>query len=69
MKLRDADLQVYEKKLFQISSFMNFAFTSYERITITSSEEAFKVFKQNFFQEIKAKSRVTCNLPVQLRFI
>ena len=69
MKLRDADLQVYQKKLFQVSSFMNFAFTFYERITITSSEEAFKVFKQNFFQEINAKSRVNCNLPVQLRFI
>ena len=40
MKLRDANLQVYEKKI-HISSFMCFAFILYERITITSSERGF----------------------------
>ena len=32
MKLRGANLQVYEKKLFHISTFMNFAFIFQERI-------------------------------------
>ena len=31
---------------------MDFAFIFSERITITSSEEALKVWKHNFFQEI-----------------
>ena len=52
MKLRDANQQVHEKKLFHISFFMYFAFIFWERITITSSEEALKVCEQNFFQEI-----------------
>ena len=33
--------------------------------TITSTEETLNVCEQNFFKEIKTKSRVTCNLPVQ----
>ena len=49
--------------------FLVFVFIFLERITISSSKEALKVCKQNFFQEIWAKSSVTCNLPVQLRFI
>ena len=40
------------KKFFHIYSFMYFAFIFSERITITSSEEAFKVCKQIFFQEM-----------------
>ena len=43
MKLRDANLQVNEKKLFHTSSFMHFAFIFSEYVTITSSEEALKV--------------------------
>ena len=50
MKLRDASLQVYEKELLHISSFMYFAFIFSECITITSSEEALKVYAHNFFQ-------------------
>ena len=70
MKLRDTNQQVYiKKKLFHTSSFMYFAFIFSERITITSSEKAFKVRKHSFFQEIQAKSSFTCNLPDQLRFI
>ena len=34
---------------------------------VTASEEAFKVGEQIFFSENKAKSSVTCNLPVELR--
>ena len=52
MNLQDGNLQVYEKKLLHTSSFMYFAFNFSERITITSSEEAMKVCKHNFFQEI-----------------
>ena len=52
MKLRDAKLKVDEKKLFHTSSFMYFAFIFSERITITSSEKALKVWQHNFFQEI-----------------
>ena len=47
MKLRDANLQVYEKK-FHISSFMYFAFILYERITITSSERGFETVRAKF---------------------
>ena len=65
--MRDATLQI--KKLFRTSSFMYFAFILSEGITITSSEGALKVCKHNFFQEIYDKSIVTCNLPIQWRFI
>ena len=57
------------KKVFHISSLMYFAFIFQEYITITSSEEAFKVCEQHFNQEIQTKTSVTCNLSVQLRFI
>ena len=50
MKLRDASLQVYEKELLHISSFMYFAFIFSECITITSSEKALKVCEHNFYQ-------------------
>ena len=52
MKLLDANLRVYEKKLIHTSSFMYFAFIFSERITIISAKEALKVCKHNFFQEI-----------------
>ena len=68
MKLRDANLQFYEKKPFHASSFMYFAFIFTERIAITSPEEALKVYEHSFFQEIQAESSITCILPVQLRF-
>ena len=45
MKLRDANLQVNEKKLFHTSSFMHFAFIFLEYLTITFHD-------YNFFQEI-----------------
>ena len=44
-------LQVYGKKIFCFIS-MYFAFIFSERITITSSEEALKVYQHNFFQEL-----------------
>ena len=69
MKLGDANLQVYKKSLSHTSPFMYFAFIFSECITITSSEEALKVWLHNFFQEIQAESCVTFNLPVQLRFL
>ena len=47
MKLRDANLN-----LFHTSSFIYFAFIFSECIKTTSSEEALKVCKHNFFQEI-----------------
>ena len=43
MKLRDANLQIFEKKLFDTSYFMYFAIIFSEHIAITSSEEALKV--------------------------
>ena len=52
MKLRDANLQLYEKKLFHASSLLYFAFIFSEYIMITSSEEALKVWEHNFFLEI-----------------
>ena len=63
MKLRDANLQLKEKKLLHTSSFMYFAFIFLEIMKVTSSEEALKVCEQNFFQKIEGKSS---NLPVQL---
>ena len=55
MKLWDADLQVYEKKLFHTYSFMYFAFIFSECILITPSEEALNVCEHNFFQKYKRK--------------
>ena len=52
MKLRDANEQVNEKNLFYTSSFMHFASIFSEYITINSSEEALKVWEQNFFLEM-----------------
>ena len=52
MKLRDANLQLYEKKLFHASSLLYFAFIFSKYIMITSSEEALKVWEHNFFLEI-----------------
>ena len=69
MNLRDANLQLWEKKLFHTSYFMYFVFNFSEYIKNTSSEEALKVREHNFFQEIYTESTVTCYLPVQLRFI
>ena len=51
MKLRDANLQLHKKNIFLTSSFMYSASIFQERITITSSERAFKVCEQNFFQQ------------------
>ena len=48
MKLRDANLQVYEKK-FHISFFVYFAFILQERITITSSERGFETVRAKYF--------------------
>ena len=52
MKLLDANLQVYEKKLFHTYSFMYFAFNFSERSKIISSEEALKAYVPNFFHEM-----------------
>ena len=48
---------------------MYFTFIFSERITITFSGEALKVCEHDFFQEVWAKSSVTCNLPDQIQFI
>ena len=69
MKLRDANLQVYEKKLFHTSFFIYFASIFSECVAITSSKEPFKVYEDILVQEIQAKSSVTWNLPFQLQFI
>ena len=58
-----------QKILFHTFPFMYFAFIFEEHIMINSSNEALKVCEKNSFQEISAKSSVTCNLPVPLRFI
>ena len=50
MKLQDASLQFYEKKLFHTSSFKYFNFIFSKCITITSSEVAVKVCEHNSFQ-------------------
>ena len=69
MKLWDAKAQVYERNSFTYPlSCICFHFVR-KHHDYTSSKEALKVCKQSFFQEIWAKSSVTCNLPVQLRFI
>ena len=52
MKLRDVNLQVYEKKNFHTSSFMYFPFIFSECMTITYSEEALEVSEHSVFQEI-----------------
>ena len=51
MKLRDANLQVYEKKVFRTPSFMYFVFIFWECIKINFSEEASKICERNVFQE------------------
>ena len=61
MKLWDANLQLYGKKLSHTSSFMYFACIFSECIKITSSEEASKVREHNFFLEMYVESSVTCN--------
>ena len=68
MKLRDANLQVHERKL-HMSSFMYFAFILYERITITSSERGFEIVRAKFLSVNISKKSLTCNLPVHLQFI
>ena len=50
MKLRDANLHVYEKKA--PFSFMYFAFIFTEDIKITTSEETLKVWEHNLFLEM-----------------
>ena len=52
MKLPDANLRLYEKKLLHTSPFMYFAFIFSECIKITFSDEALKVCEHNLFQEI-----------------
>ena len=67
MKLLEANLQVYEKKLIHTSSFMYFAFIFSERITITSSEEALKVCEHNFFRKQKVLLLwFTCSITIHL---
>ena len=71
MKLRDPKLQVNEQSPFTYPpSFIYFALRFSEYITITSSEEALKISQLMLaIKGNKVKSSVTCNLPVQLRFI
>ena len=52
MKLRDANLQVYEKSSLTYPPSCILPLFFYERITIPSSEMAFKVCEQNIFLEI-----------------
>ena len=54
--------------LFIYFSFFAFIFSG--RITITSSEEALKLYEHSFlFGNINENSSATCVLPVQLQFI
>ena len=67
MKLRDANLQVNDKNSSQI--LLHVFCLHFLRTHHGYFEEPFKVCEQNFFQKIRAKGSVTCNLPVELRFI
>ena len=68
MKLQDTNLLVNEKNnVFMYLMYFAFIFSEY--FIITPCKEALKVCEHIFFQEIGAESSVTCNLPVQLRFI
>ena len=55
MKLRDANLQLYEKKLFHTSFFMYFAFIFSKCIKITSSEGVWKCASTISFRKYKLK--------------
>ena len=64
MKLRDANLQVNEKRLIHTSSFMYFAFTFSEYSTITSSKEVLKMCEGALFLSgNKVKSRANLGIP------
>ena len=67
MKLRDANLQVCKKTPQHI--LLHVFCLHFLRAHCNSSEEALKVYEQNTFQEIYAKSSITCNLSISLRFI
>ena len=65
MKLGDANLQVNEKRLIHVSSFMYFAFVFSEYITFGSFEETLKMSEHYFFKEINEKKcylQFTCSL-------
>ena len=64
MKLRDANLQVNEK-----NSFTNPPSFSKNASRLLLPKRLSKEGQQNFFQKKRAKSSVTCNLPVELRWI
>ena len=62
MKLRDANLQVCKKTPQHI--LLHVFCLHFLRAHCNSSEEALKVYEQNTFQEIYAKSSITCNLSI-----
>ena len=63
IKLQDANLQVNEKNSLHI---LLHVFCLH---FLRAHHEPLQVCEHNFFQEMQAGNSVTCNLPVQLRFI
>ena len=68
MKLRYANLQVSEKNSFTNRPSCILPSFSKNAIRLLLPKRLLKVYEQIFFQKKRAKS-VTCNLPVELRFI
>ena len=69
MKLRDANLQVNEKNSFTNPPSCILPSFSKNASRLLLPKRLLKVCEQKFFQKKRAKSSVTCNLPVELRFI
>ena len=69
MKLRDANLQVNEKNSFANPPSCILPSFSKNASRLLLPKRLSKVCKQLFFQKKRAKSSVTCVLPVELRFI
>ena len=64
MKLRDANLQVNEKKTLSHIFLHAFCLHFLRILPTTFPEEALNVSQHSFLQEVSAGSSVTCNLPV-----
>ena len=69
MRLQDANLQVNEKNSFTNPPSCILPSFSKNASRLLLLKRLLKVCEQNFFEKKRAKSSVTCNLPVQLRFI
>ena len=69
MKLRDANLQINQKNSFTNPPSCILPSFSKNASLLLLPNRLLEVRKQNFFQKKREKSSVTCNLPVELRFI